>query len=129
MATKNPWIGFEGDGYRIKNLGRPATFLIPTHKLRQKFNGVQVVTNLEAFLLKEFGAFTASSVPSFGLWLDDAHEVSTDECRQYEVAFVGVEGIRKLIAKLAEIARAVHEECFYFKAGEDACLIYPTENV
>lgn len=122
---KNPWSAFEGPGYSLENLGRPAIFLIPSHKLRLKIGETTVEKRLETFLLNEFGAFTTSLIPSFGLWRDASHEVVGDESRQYEVAFAGPERIRILVAELATIARDIQEDCFYFKAGEDVCLIKP----
>jgi hypothetical protein len=123
---KNPWSEFEGLGYTLENLGRPAIFLIPSHKLRLKIGEQTIEKRLEDFLLDEFGAYTTFMVPSFGLWRADNREVVGDECRQYEVAFSGRERVRTLIHELANIARDVKEDCFYFKAGEDVCLIRPT---
>ena len=122
---KNPWSDFEGDGYELENLGRPAMFLIPTYKLRLKSGNTTIEKRLEDFLLDKFGAYTASMVPSFGLWRAGNHEVIGDESRQYEVAFLGHEGIKTLVSELAAIAREIGEDCFYFKAGEDVCLIKP----
>jgi hypothetical protein len=125
-AMKNPWLEFAGPGYALENLGRPAVFLIPSHKLRLRLDGTTIEKHLESFLLKEFGAYTTSMVPSFGLWRDERHEVVTDESRQYEVAFIGRDRLKALIEELATIARITQEDCFYFKAGEDVCLIRPT---
>lgn len=122
---KNPWSEFEGVGYTLTNLGRPAVFLAPSYKLQVKIAGTTIERYLENFLLKEFGAYTTSMVPSFGLWRDERHEVITDESRQYEVAFIGRDRLKVLIAELATIARITEEDCFYFKAGEDVCLIRP----
>ncbi len=51
-----------------------------------------------------------------------------DEHRLYEVSFDGRERIGSLIAMLAKIALAIEEDCLYFKAGEDTCLIYPARD-
>ena len=125
ITMKNPWLEFEGEGYELENLGRPAVFLIPSHKLRLRIEGITIEKHLENFLLKEFGAYTTSMVPSFGLWRDESHEVIGDESRQYEVAFIGRDRLKVLIQELANIARITQEYCFYFKAGEDVCLIRP----
>lgn len=124
--TKNPWSNLEGEGFKLENLGRPAVFLIPSHKLRKEIDGQTVEELLQDFLLKEFGAFTSSLIPSFGVWSAQGRKKPvTDECRQYEVSFVGIDKIRPLLQKLADICRTIQEDCLYFKAGEDTCLIRP----
>lgn len=124
--AKNPWSNLEGENFKLENLGRPAVFLIPSHKLRQEIDGQTAEDLLRDFLLKEFGAFTTSFIPSFGVWTAQGNKKPvTDECRQYEVSFVGTDKIRLLVQKLADLCRAMKEDCFYFKAGEDTCLIRP----
>lgn len=122
----NPWSELEGPGYQLENLGRPAIFLIPSHKLRLKVGDTTIEKRIENFLLDEFGAYTTSMIPSFGLWRADNREVVGDESRQYEVAFAGRERIKVLLQELASIAREIGEDCFYFKAGEDVCLVRPS---
>ncbi len=82
---------------------------------------------LRDFLLENFLAFTTSTVPSVGLWRNSQRRIVYDECRRYEGAFVGPERIPLLVQKLAAIARLINEDCIYFKAGEDACLIWPSD--
>jgi hypothetical protein len=122
---KNPWVSFEGEGYSLDNLGRPAVFLIPSHKLRRKHEDATVEDMLHAFLRDRFVAFTTTTVPYFGFWRGEGSEFVYDECRLYEVSFVGRDRIKPLVEKLAEICALIEEDCFYFKAGEDACLIRP----
>lgn len=123
--TKNPWEQFKGAEYRLENLGRPAVFLIPSKKLGIKDRKKTVEERLNTFLQEEFGAFTISTAPYFGAW-HDGKMISHDECRSYEVSYVGTKRTKRLIRLLARIARIIEEECIYFKAGEDTCLIYPT---
>lgn len=78
---------------------------------------------LHEFLIKEFGGYTSTIIPYFGVWRDE-EETSYDECRRYEVSFVGQERIPILLAKLAEIAKIIEEECIYFQAGQYSCLVY-----
>lgn len=125
MAKKNPWQKFAGEGYRVQNLGRPAIFFIPSKKLGIKDGKKTVEDRLNGFLQKEFGAFTISTAPYFGAW-NNGKSISRDECRLYEVSFVGKKRIELLFNFLAKFARKIDEECIYFKAGEDTCLVYPT---
>jgi hypothetical protein len=127
MANKNPWESFAGEEYRIQNLGRPAIFFIPSKKLGIKDGKKTVEDRLNAFLQKRFGAFTISTAPYFGAW-HNGEKISRDECRLYEVSFVGTKRIKLLFKVLARLARKIEEECIYFKAGEDTCLIYPTSS-
>ncbi len=122
---ENKWEGLEGAGCRLVNLGRPAVFLLPSHKLRTDDGTGRTVGNtLHAFLVERFGAYTCTTVPYFGFWHGKSG-ANYDECRLYEVSFDGKEHIRTLTAKLAEVARIIGEECIYFKAGQYACLVYP----
>jgi len=123
---ENKWLGLEGDTYRIENLGRPGIFLLPSHKLRQEMEGTTVEDHLHNFLIENFGAFTTTMVPYFGFWHSTGNKrIDYDECRQYEVSFDGKKLIPVLLAKLAEIARVIDEECIYVKAGQYSALIYP----
>ncbi|MBI2640042.1 MAG: hypothetical protein HYW90_04120 [Candidatus Sungbacteria bacterium] len=114
------WQQFTGASYKLHNLGRPAVFLLPSKKLRGR-----VEKELHAFLIKHFEAYTTTLIPSFGFWRDRRKSIIYDECRQYEVSFVGKEKIPLLLKKLAGIAGRINEECIYFKAGQYTCLIAP----
>ncbi len=123
----NPWQEFQNIGYRIEDLGRPAVFLMPTYKLDWPYMERHTVRDdLHAFLLAYFGSFTTTITPFFGFYKKGSGVMIHDQCYQYEVSFVGKDRIGLLISKLAVIARRIEEECIYFKAGEDACLIYPS---
>ena len=124
-GEQDRWQDFAGLGYRLQDLGRPAVFFIPTKKLGTMRRGKSVEDRLHAFLQKKYGAFTTSSAPYFGAW-HDGQKIAHDECRLYEVSFVGPKRIKTLIKELAKIARIIKEDCIYFKAGEDTCLIYPS---
>lgn len=126
---KSKWSGFKSRKYRLVDLGRPAVFLLPEWKLAPdstwKLGDRTVAEDLDDFLVKNFGAFTRTTVTNFGVWMDGKQVLVLDSCRQYEVSFLGKERIPLILAKLAQVARALQEECIYFKAGQYACLIYP----
>lgn len=127
---KNKWRSFErkNSPYVLEDLGRPAVFLIPVRKLRIRPDGNDTVERMIAnFILENLGAFTISTVPSFGFWKNRESALILDECHQYEVSFPGKNGVSRLMEKLAEVARKADEECIYFKAGQYACLIYPKQ--
>jgi hypothetical protein len=119
------WAGFQGKGYAIENLGRPAIFLIPVKKLSLRFVRRTVGQEIHRFLIAEFGAYTSTTIPSFGFWRDGGQAVIHDACCQYEVSFVGKERIPLLLAKLARIAEVAGEDCIYFKAGQYTCTVRP----
>jgi len=125
MTQTDKWRRFRSRNYTLKDLGRPAIFLLPTGKLRIKIGNLSVGEHLHRFLIKNFGAYTSSTIPSFGFWKSTKEAAIQDECREYEVSFLGKEKIPVLIDKLAEIALVIGEECIYLKAGQYACLIYP----
>lgn len=122
---RSKWAGLEGLTYSIEDLGRPAVFLLPSHKLRQQAGEATIEDDLHAFLLEKFGAFTTTTVPYFGIWRSSGSRVFQDECRLYEVSFPGKKRIPVLLKKLVEIADAIGEECIYLKAGQYTCLVYP----
>ncbi len=119
------WTSLSGEGYRLEDLGRPAIFLIPTKKLKIKIGEVTVEDGLHGFLTQNFGAYTSSTVPSFGFWKSSGEAVIFDECREYEVSFLGKEKLPFLLKKLAEIAIIINEDCLYIKAGQYSALLYP----
>lgn len=121
----NPWTDFENDAFEIVDLGRPAVFLLPSHKLRQLVGETSVEDGLHRFLSEHFGAFTTTSVPYFGFWKNDGQRLVYDECRMYEVSFAGKDRLPELMRKLADIAALINEDCIYFKAGQYTCLIKP----
>ena len=111
--------------YVLTDLGRPAIFFIPSYKLLQRCDGITAKELLHRFLFAEYGAYTTTLVPQFGLCKNGSDEPVYDECVQYRVSFAGPERIPKLLAKLAEIARLIGEECIYVEAGQYACLVSP----
>lgn len=126
LENESVWEQFRGEEYELKDLGRPAVFLLPSHKLRLKEeNGKTIEDNLHSFLIEKFGAFTTTSVPYFGFWHDKKTQIDYDECRLYEVSFLGKENIPPLLTRLSQIAKEIKEDCVYFKAGQRTCLIYP----
>lgn len=125
---ENKWEGLEGENYRLEDLGRPAIFLLPIKKLQKRVGNVTIEQVLHRFLIEQFGAYTSSTIPSFGVWKNTERAVISDECRQYEVSFVGKERIPVLAKKLAEIAKLIKEECIYLKAGQYSCLVYPVSD-
>jgi hypothetical protein len=119
------WDSFKSSKYKVVDLGRPATFLIPECKLQNSIGNHTVEKSIEAFLLENFGAFTTTSIPSFGVWMNET-QIHYDECKRYEVSFVGKEKVQILLDFLSEIAKATQEICLYVCAGQYSCLLYPT---
>lgn len=123
--SDNKWSEFERPEYRLQDLGRPAVFIIPTRALAQPMNEETLADNLNQFLVDNFGAYTAMTIPAFGIWRGPGGSLASDESRVYEVSFKGKENIPLLIKKLAQIAELTGEECIYLKAGQYSCLVSP----
>jgi len=119
------WRRFKSPKYRLQDLGRPAVFLIPMKKLRQEHNGMLIEKRLHNFLITNFGAFTTSSTPDFGVWKDFDQNAVVDDSRRYTVAFKGKEYLSPLIEELAQIAILTKEDCVYLEAGQYSTLVYP----
>lgn len=113
--------------YRKQPLGRPATFLLPSLKLKGEWKcGITVEHAVEEYLLTEFGAYTAATGNIFGRWRDPVTgKIYYGEHREYSVAFPGKERIPELEKFLATVAYVIGEESIYLVTGEDAWLIYP----
>ncbi len=122
---KDPWQKFRDEAdLKIIDLGRPAVFLIPVTKIKVALpSGTTLEEHLKGILLKEFGAFSVTELPYVGLWRNNERDLICDRCLRYEVSFVGQERIPHLMGVLARTAALIGEECIYFLAGEDACLI------
>ena len=121
----NKWEGLDTEKFWFEDLGRSAIFLIPVAKLQIAMDGKTVEKSLFEFLVVQFGAFTYSTVSNFGVWVDGKQVLVYDECRLYDVAFVGKERIPMLADKLVDILQATGEACMFFKAGQYASLIHP----
>jgi|CXWL01.1.fsa_nt_gi hypothetical protein len=117
--------------YTKQSLGRPAVFLLPSLKLKDKWEKGKSLTAeqaIEEFLLSHFGGFTVTAGNIFGYWRDVESiegRVAYGEHRMYTVAFSGKEKIPLLEKFLAEVAYILEEKSVYFETGEDAWLIYP----
>jgi len=112
--------------YRERRLGSTAVFLLPSLKLRDPASAVSSEGRLHAFLMDNFGGYTAQAGNIFGYWRSESGVDSYGEHREFSVAFVN-ESKRKLLKEfLATLARDLHEECIYFCMGDETSLIYPT---
>lgn len=125
---KSKWAPLVRKGYIIEDLGRPAIFLIPIKKLKKQVNGISVEKDLHRFLVDNFGAYTASTIPGFGFWKNAEKATISDACREYEVSFLGKGKIPALLKKLAEVAMATREKCIYVKAGQYSALVSPAKS-
>ncbi|QQS22707.1 PadR family transcriptional regulator [bacterium] len=126
-SQSNIWTPFQGEGYQLVDLGRAAQFLLPSHKLQTELGESTVEKDLERFMFDNFGAFSATTLPTAGFWRNNQQKIVYDECRRYEVSFVGKQKIPVLLKKLADIAKHIKEDCIYFQAGQYNCLIFPKE--
>ncbi len=114
---------------RIEDLGKRATFLIPSVKVynRKYSQSRQSVAQLvHRFLNETFGGYTCTSGNIFGYFGGTAAEY--DELREFRVAFKEDEKRTKvplLQEFLAKLCEDIGEECIYLECGEDAMLIYP----
>jgi hypothetical protein len=73
--------------YREQRLGATAVFLLPSLKLKQPSSDVSNEARLHAFLMENFGGYTAQAGNIFGYWRSEAGEDSYGEHREFSVAF------------------------------------------
>ena len=75
--------------FHEQNLGTPAVFLLPSLKLREPpHSGPSVEASLHAFLMENFGGYTAQAGNIFGYWRDEKGNDSYGEHREFTVALV-----------------------------------------
>ena len=123
----NPWAQFKSKSFNIIDLGKAAVFYIPVKKLRGK-KGIRIRQDLYLFLVAQFGANSVAVTPTelrLGQWRNDSGLTIIDKCVDFEISFAGKEKILPLMERLTKLAQEINEECIYFKAGEDSCLIVP----
>ena len=114
---------------RVEDLGKRATFLIPSVKVyNRKYSKKKqsVARKTHRFLTKTFGGYTCASGNIFGYFGGTVAEY--DELREFRVAFKEDEKKTKVPALqrfLAQICEDIGEECIYLECGEDAMLVYP----
>ena len=119
------WSKIPSGRYRIVDLGRPAVFFIPVKKLYLGLPGRTIQEELHDFLVNRYGGYTATTLPSFGVWRGLGDAIINDECCVYEVSILGKNKVKPLLEKLAELAQKMGEECIYVKAGQYSGLVYP----
>ena len=114
---------------RVEDLGKRATFLIPSVKVynrRYSKKRQGVARLIHRFLLATFGGYTCTSGNIFGFFKSEFTEY--DELREFRVAFKEDE-LRTKVPKLQEflaiLCKDINEECIYLECGEDAMLVYP----
>ena len=119
MPTKAP-ISF-----REQRLGSTAVFLLPSLKLKDPASAVSSENRLHAFLMDNFGGYTAQAGNIFGYWRSESGVDSYGEHREFSVAFANDSKQELLKGFLATLARDLREECIYLRMGDETSLIYP----
>ena len=111
-----------------KRLGSTTVFLLPSLKLKQPATvGISVEARLHAFLMDNFGGYTAQAGNIFGYWRTDGRADSYGEHREFSVAFADRTKAELLKGFLARLALELREECIYLRVGDEAFLVYPQE--
>jgi hypothetical protein len=111
--------------FREQRLGSTAVFLLPSLKLKEPVSAASNETRVHAFLMENFGGYTAQAGNIFGYWRNDSGEDSYGEHREFSVAFANESKAGLLKEFLATLARELHEECIYLRLGDETSLIYP----
>jgi hypothetical protein len=114
---------------RVEDLGKRATFLIPSVKVynpKYSKSRQSVARAIHNFLKDTFGGYTCASGNIYGYFGSESTEY--DELREFRVAFKEDEQKTKvpLLEKfLAVLCDDIGEECIYYELGEDARIVYP----
>lgn len=110
--------------YTEVDLGRPASFLIPSLKLKGTDKEQRKIEDkIHVFLLENFSGYTVRD-GVYGYWKVD-EKVFYGEHKEYRVSFKGKERIPLLKQFLAEITHEIEEQCLYIETGEDSFLNLP----
>ena len=112
--------------YREQRLGAPAMFLMPSLKLKKPgCDHPSLESRLHAFLMENFGGYTAQAGNIFGYWKDAAGADTYGEHREFTVSLTDDVSAPLLKEYLASIAKEMGEECIYLRAAGETFLIYP----
>jgi hypothetical protein len=110
---------------REEPIGRPAAFLVPSLKLKQRGdNGQTLEEKLHGYLLGTFGGYTAAAGNIFGYWKDRSGREFYGEHRRFEVGLLEEDKLPELKRFLAGLADEMGEQCIYLQAGEEALFVY-----
>lgn len=112
--------------YRQQELGRSATFLLPSLKLkRPRTDEGSLEDRVHTFLMDNFGGYTAAAGNIFGYWKDESGKSSYGEHRQFTIALVEDSKLPSLKNFLADLSAELNEDCLYLTVGDQVVLIYP----
>ena len=110
---------------REESIGRPAAFLVPSLKLKQRGkDGQPLEENLHGYLLETFGGYTAAAGNIFGYWKDKSGNEFYGEHRRFEVGLLDEDKLPELKRFLAGLADEMGEQCIYLQTGEEALFVY-----
>ena len=113
--------------YFEQPLGMTAVFLLPSLKLKERRRGDTLLEDeVHAFLMENFGGYTAAAGNIFGYWTDRDKQESYGEHRQFSVALFEQTKLDDLKEFLARLSTKLGEQCIYLEAGGRATLIYAT---
>jgi hypothetical protein len=111
--------------FRERALGSTAVFLLPSLKLKEPaLKGPSVENRLHAFLMDNFGGYTAQAGNIFGYWRSGSAPDSYGEHREFSVALGDNAKLPLLKQFLAATAGELKEECLLLRAGDKSWLIY-----
>jgi hypothetical protein len=112
--------------FREQTLGSTAVFLLPSLKLKEPaLKGPSIENRLHAFLMDNFGGYTAQAGNIFGYWRSGSAPDSYGEHREFSVALGDKAKLSLLKEFLATTAAELKEECLLLRAGDKSWLIYP----
>lgn len=108
-----------------KPMGQVVRFLLPSLKLKQSVEGDQTMEGrVHAFLMQQFGGYTAASGNIFGYWRDSSGSESYGEHREFTVAVADSSKLPVLKEFIAQLAAQLEEESIYVETGGEGALIY-----
>lgn len=100
-------------------------FLLPSLKLKEPCeNGETVEQSVHAYLLENFGGYTATSANLFGYWREEPGKYSYGEHREFTVALPDDQGLPELKDFLGRTAVSMGENCLYVEVAGTAILLY-----
>jgi hypothetical protein len=110
---------------REEPIGKTATFLVPSLKLKKRSRSRQTLEEkIHRYLLRRFGGYTAAAGNIFGYWKDARGREFYGEHKEYKVALLEDRHVPELKRFIGELAAEMREECIYMEAGKEAFFIY-----
>ena len=111
---------------KLTALGKMTVFYVPSHKLDAPGPAGENTPRgkIHDFLIRHYNAYTHTTSPVKGFWLNDERAVVHDVLERFEVSFEAEPNFRQLLDFLRTLCDDLKEEAVYLTRGEASFLVH-----